>query len=152
MIFKTLVTLWQVRIESYRESNKWLICKYVHYVLVTKLICHIFRWKGTGEFINTYFLCRLCALVHDDTHVQHYEDINSWWRGEGTCITGSWRTHAAIAGKPAKGGKNSGKSKPAVEGVEETNKIKDSNKAIDITKNNKEKLHRKSYAPDTLDS
>jgi glycoprotein 3-alpha-L-fucosyltransferase len=50
------------------------------------------RWKGTGEFINTFFMCRLCALLHDETHVQHYEDINRWWRGEGTCIAGSWRT------------------------------------------------------------
>ncbi|XP_076065424.1 glycoprotein 3-alpha-L-fucosyltransferase A-like isoform X1 [Oratosquilla oratoria] len=50
-----------------------------------------FRWKGTGEFVNTYFLCRLCALAHDESHQQHYEDINLWWRGTGTCINGSWR-------------------------------------------------------------
>ena len=24
-----------------------------------------FRWKGTGEFINTKFMCRVCALLHD---------------------------------------------------------------------------------------
>ena len=24
-----------------------------------------FRWKGTGEMINTKFFCRLCALLHD---------------------------------------------------------------------------------------
>ena len=24
-----------------------------------------FQWKGTGEFINTRFFCRLCALLHD---------------------------------------------------------------------------------------
>lgn len=24
-----------------------------------------FRWKGTGELINTKFFCRLCALLHD---------------------------------------------------------------------------------------
>ncbi|CAN7998858.1 unnamed protein product [Ixodes hexagonus] len=23
-----------------------------------------FRWKGSGEFINTYFWCRLCAMLH----------------------------------------------------------------------------------------
>lgn len=22
------------------------------------------RWKGSGEFINTYFWCRLCAMLH----------------------------------------------------------------------------------------
>ncbi|XP_068249644.1 glycoprotein 3-alpha-L-fucosyltransferase A [Palaemon carinicauda] len=52
-----------------------------------------FRWKGTGEFINTYFMCRLCGMLHDDTHQQHYEDINQWWRGTGTCINGSWRKY-----------------------------------------------------------
>ena len=24
-----------------------------------------FQWKGTGEFINTRFFCRVCALLHD---------------------------------------------------------------------------------------
>ncbi|XP_066946268.1 glycoprotein 3-alpha-L-fucosyltransferase A isoform X2 [Macrobrachium rosenbergii] len=52
-----------------------------------------FRWKGTGEFINTYFMCRLCAMLHDEGHQQHYEDINMWWRGTGTCINGSWRKY-----------------------------------------------------------
>lgn len=50
-----------------------------------------FRWKGTGEFINTYFMCRLCSMLHDEGHQQHYEDVNLWWRGTGTCINGSWR-------------------------------------------------------------
>lgn len=52
-----------------------------------------FRWKGTGEFINTYFMCRLCSMLHDEGHHQHYEDINHWWRGAGTCINGSWRKY-----------------------------------------------------------
>ncbi|KAK7073971.1 Alpha-(1,3)-fucosyltransferase 7 [Halocaridina rubra] len=52
-----------------------------------------FRWKGTGEFINTYFMCRLCSMLHDEGHQQHYEDINIWWRGSGTCINGSWRKY-----------------------------------------------------------
>ncbi|CAL4102074.1 unnamed protein product, partial [Meganyctiphanes norvegica] len=52
-----------------------------------------FRWKGTGEFINTYFMCRLCSMLHDEGHQQHYEDINLWWRGTGTCINGSWRKY-----------------------------------------------------------
>ena len=25
----------------------------------------LFQWKGTGEFINTKFWCRVCALLHD---------------------------------------------------------------------------------------
>ncbi|XP_065349904.1 glycoprotein 3-alpha-L-fucosyltransferase A isoform X2 [Cloeon dipterum] len=53
-----------------------------------------FRWKGTGEFINTYFFCRLCALLNDpEMPHKSYRDVNDWWRGPGTCITGSWRQH-----------------------------------------------------------
>ncbi|XP_066255401.1 glycoprotein 3-alpha-L-fucosyltransferase A-like [Euwallacea similis] len=50
-----------------------------------------FKWKGTGEFINTYFWCRLCALLHAPTLPRHYEDVNDWWRGPGVCTTKSWR-------------------------------------------------------------
>ncbi|KAJ4444224.1 hypothetical protein ANN_06015 [Periplaneta americana] len=50
-----------------------------------------FRWKGTGEFINTYFFCRLCAMLHDDFPNKSYRDVNDWWRGPGTCTGGSWR-------------------------------------------------------------
>lgn len=50
-----------------------------------------FRWKGTGEFINTYFWCRLCALLHAPFQARHYEDINDWWRGPGVCTASSWR-------------------------------------------------------------
>ena len=50
-----------------------------------------FRWKGTGEFINTYFFCRLCAMLHDDFPYKSYRDVNDWWRGPGTCTGGSWR-------------------------------------------------------------
>lgn len=53
-----------------------------------------FKWKGTGEFINTYFWCRVCAMLHDDYGVRMsswYEDINEWWRGPGVCTNGSWR-------------------------------------------------------------
>ncbi|XP_056644935.1 glycoprotein 3-alpha-L-fucosyltransferase A-like [Diorhabda sublineata] len=51
-----------------------------------------FKWKGTGEFINTFFWCRLCAMMHAPQSSQrHYEDINDWWRGPGVCTTKSWR-------------------------------------------------------------
>ncbi|KAL2728059.1 glycoprotein 3-alpha-L-fucosyltransferase A-like isoform X1 [Vespula maculifrons] len=52
-----------------------------------------FRWKGTGEFINTYFWCRVCAMLHDDRPAKFYKDVNDWWRGEGVCTTSSWREH-----------------------------------------------------------
>ncbi|KAG5325419.1 FUCTA fucosyltransferase, partial [Acromyrmex heyeri] len=52
-----------------------------------------FRWKGTGEFINTYFWCRVCAMLHDDRPPKYYKDVNEWWRGDGVCTTSSWREH-----------------------------------------------------------
>lgn len=50
-----------------------------------------FRWKGTGEFINTYFWCRLCAMLHAPPKPKYYEDVNNWWRGSGVCTSKSWR-------------------------------------------------------------
>lgn len=50
-----------------------------------------FRWKSTGEFINTYFWCRVCAMLHDDRPPKYYKDVNEWWRGDGVCTTSSWR-------------------------------------------------------------
>ena len=35
-----------------------------------------FRWKGTGEFINTYYFCRLCAMLHDDFPNKSYRNVN----------------------------------------------------------------------------
>ncbi|GAB6029232.1 hypothetical protein CHUAL_005000 [Chamberlinius hualienensis] len=49
-----------------------------------------FRWKGTGEFINTYFWCRVCALLHDQYPVKNYQDINKWWDGSGICTQQRW--------------------------------------------------------------
>ncbi|XP_014681842.1 PREDICTED: glycoprotein 3-alpha-L-fucosyltransferase A-like [Priapulus caudatus] len=49
-----------------------------------------FQWKGTGTFVNTYFWCRMCAMLHYPTKTKWYEDINDWWRGQGTCVKGKW--------------------------------------------------------------
>jgi len=50
-----------------------------------------FQWKGTGEFVNTYFFCRLCAMLHDpDRGRRTVTDLNNWWRAPGTCINGKW--------------------------------------------------------------
>lgn len=57
-----------------------------------------FKWKGTGEFINTYFWCRVCSMLHDEDSISKpkwYEDVNDWWRGQGTCTNGSWRKFQA---------------------------------------------------------
>ncbi|XP_013166344.1 PREDICTED: glycoprotein 3-alpha-L-fucosyltransferase A [Papilio xuthus] len=55
-----------------------------------------FKWKGTGEFINTYFFCRVCAMVHANARRQrsaHYADVQAWWRGA-ACTRGEWRAPA----------------------------------------------------------
>ncbi|CAH1723483.1 unnamed protein product [Aphis gossypii] len=45
-----------------------------------------FRWKGTGEFIDTKFFCRLCAMLHDDdAPIKSYRNLDHWWRGPGVC-------------------------------------------------------------------
>jgi glycoprotein 3-alpha-L-fucosyltransferase len=45
-----------------------------------------FKWKGTGAFINTFFYCRLCAMLWDQTRAVWYDDLNEWWRGKGVCL------------------------------------------------------------------
>jgi hypothetical protein len=54
-----------------------------------------FRWKGTGTIINTYFWCRVCAMLHENTRPSHsYRNLEKWWRGEGVCIgKDNWRQH-----------------------------------------------------------
>lgn len=52
-----------------------------------------FAWKGTGEFINTYFWCRMCAMLHAPRTHKSYPDMHKWWSGAGTCNAGHWRKH-----------------------------------------------------------
>lgn len=53
-----------------------------------------FKWKGTGELINTFFWCRVCSMLHDEAAISKpkwYEDINEWWNGKEVCTTKSWK-------------------------------------------------------------
>eukprot|EP00111_Clytia_hemisphaerica_P007356 TCONS_00021393-protein len=46
-----------------------------------------FLWKGTGKFINTKFLCRLCTMVHLAPHFpMWYSEVNDWWGPDKTCV------------------------------------------------------------------
>ena len=47
---------------------------------------NFFKWKGSGRYIDTNFLCRLCAMINDKTRLTWYEDIEAWWRGAGVCV------------------------------------------------------------------
>jgi hypothetical protein len=61
-----------------------------------KLYNEYFQWKGTGEFISTHFMCRLCAMLHDpEMPRKTYDDIEKWWGGPGVCVSTSWREHRA---------------------------------------------------------
>lgn len=58
-----------------------------------------FRWKGSGQFINTKFWCRLCAMLHGvgaDGKVTWYSDVEQWWREDGVCTKGRWDDKNAL--------------------------------------------------------
>lgn len=66
-----------------------------------------FLWKRTGEFINTKFWCRLCAMLHArdaEQKVTWYPDLHNWWVGPGVCVKpsakgwASWRDAASLSG------------------------------------------------------
>ncbi|BFZ15757.1 hypothetical protein BsWGS_18796 [Bradybaena similaris] len=52
-----------------------------------------FKWKGTGDIINTFFWCRVCALAHDEDRGQSwYQNMEAWWNGPDICIgEKTWR-------------------------------------------------------------
>ena len=56
-----------------------------------------FRWKGTGDNINTKFWCRLCSMVNiAPQYPMWYDSVNMFWRGPGVCVQpksdGKWAT------------------------------------------------------------
>lgn len=45
-----------------------------------------FRWKGTGDFIDTKFICRLCTMVQlAPSFPMWYKNVSSWWRDD-VCV------------------------------------------------------------------
>ena len=54
-----------------------------------KCYCSIFLtpYCISGEFINTKFFCRLCAMVHAVPDFRMwYTDISDWWHGNNVCM------------------------------------------------------------------
>ncbi|XP_076351643.1 glycoprotein 3-alpha-L-fucosyltransferase A-like [Tachypleus tridentatus] len=79
-----------IHVEDF-ESPKHL-AEYLHRLEKNSTLYNeYFQWKGTGEFVNTYFWCRLCALLHAPPQKKVYSDIHTWWAGPGTCTTNTWR-------------------------------------------------------------
>jgi len=67
-----------------------------------------FRWKGSGEYIDTKYWCRLCAMLHEAHATGHhsvYQRLEAWWRGPGVCADpkaggpgyATWRTAMAMS-------------------------------------------------------
>ncbi|CAH1786208.1 unnamed protein product [Owenia fusiformis] len=77
-------------------ANPEALAKYLHKLdQDDNLYNEYFQWKGTGEFINTYWWCRMCSMVHavDSEYYKpkFYSDVEKWWRGPDVCIgSGKW--------------------------------------------------------------
>uniref|UniRef100_T1JFI9 Fucosyltransferase n=1 Tax=Strigamia maritima TaxID=126957 RepID=T1JFI9_STRMM len=95
-----------ISVEDFNSSKS--LAEYLHHLDKNdKLFNEFFRWKGTGEFVNTYFWCRLCALLHDKRtyKYKYYEDIENWWNGPNTCSQTRWSQQnisSNIVEKPGK--------------------------------------------------
>lgn len=75
-----------VHVDDYESPER--LAEYLHRLDADDdLYNEYFRWKGTGEFIDTKFFCRLCAMLHDEgAPVKYYENIDKWWQPPGACI------------------------------------------------------------------
>lgn len=55
-----------------------------------------FEWKNNAHSINTFFWCRLCALLHSpraERESRSYADLHAWWSGQNNdvCQPAGWR-------------------------------------------------------------
>ncbi|XP_034668715.1 glycoprotein 3-alpha-L-fucosyltransferase A-like [Drosophila subobscura] len=55
-----------------------------------------FMWRGTGEFIETYFWCRVCAMLHYDADLRKQQQNRSSNENlsSGMCSLSSWKGRA----------------------------------------------------------
>lgn len=81
-----------IHVDDFKSPEE--LAKYLHILDQNDdLYNSYFKWKGTGELINTFFWCRVCAMLHNEEALSKpkwYEDVNDWWRGEGVCNKKSW--------------------------------------------------------------
>ncbi|KAH7955021.1 hypothetical protein HPB49_024027 [Dermacentor silvarum] len=58
------------------------LAEYLHLLSRNRsLYNQYFEWKGTGEFVNTYFWCRLCAMLHAPPAPakRRTQSVHDWW-------------------------------------------------------------------------
>ena len=79
-----------IHVEDYLSPQH--LASYLHTLDKNEtLYNNYFRWKTVGEFINTKFWCRMCAMLHDESMpAHHYANIEQWWRPNGTCTLDRW--------------------------------------------------------------
>ena len=73
-----------IHVDQFKSPEQ--LAKYLH--LLDKdddLYNNYFRWKGTGNFINTKYWCRLCAMLHDERKITWYANLDHWWAGPQVC-------------------------------------------------------------------
>ncbi len=76
------------------------LAEYLHKVDTNDTLYNEYlHWKGSGEFIDTKFWCRLCAMLHEahSSGIRVWYDVNKWWHGNDVCLSDpgegwlSWR-------------------------------------------------------------
>lgn len=74
-----------VHVDDFESPKK--LAEYLHQLDADdQMYNEYFQWKGTGEFIDTRFFCRLCAMMHDDdAPAKYYQNVDDWWSGPGKC-------------------------------------------------------------------
>lgn len=87
-----------IHVEDFASAKD--LAKYLHRLDQSDTLYNEYlAWKGTGEFINTKFWCRLCAMLHDqDKPVIWYNDFEKWWSPKGACRVDRWDRTAALPG------------------------------------------------------
>ncbi|RWS22164.1 glycoprotein 3-alpha-L-fucosyltransferase A-like protein, partial [Leptotrombidium deliense] len=68
-----------IHVDEFESAES--LAKYLHKLDKNdELYNSYFDWKGSGQFINTRFWCRLCALLHSKSKRRHYKDLATWWQ------------------------------------------------------------------------
>jgi len=83
-----------IHVEDFPSAQD--LAKYLHRLDQSDALYNeYFAWKATGEFINTKFWCRLCAMLNDpDKPVMWYRDFEQWWSQPGTCRLDRWDSNS----------------------------------------------------------
>lgn len=80
------------------------LARYLHYLDQNDdAYNRYFQWKTgpkEGEFINTFFWCRLCSMLHMNEERRKpfpsYDNIDHWWAPKGICNDSSIRNKKLI--------------------------------------------------------